>query len=462
MPDPPHIVIVGAGFAGLSAARALARAPVRVTIVDRTNHHLFQPLLYQVATAGLNPGEIAAPVRAVLRRQKNLTSLMGTVDSIRLDAREVCIDQERICLQYDYLILAAGSRTSYFGHDQTWGAHARGLKTLEEARAIRESVLMAFETAEKETDPAAREKLMTMVIVGGGPTGVEMAGAFAELARHVLVRDFRNIRPEQAHVVLIEATDRLLPVYSQSVSDYTRERLTRMGVDVRLGTKVLDVREHLVKTTAGDFPAANIIWAAGVAACSLAAKVGAPQGPGGRIPVDPDLRIPGRERVYVVGDMNAYKHPHTNDGKPVPGLSPPAIQEGRTAALNILRQMAGKPTKTFVYKDPGSMATIGRSAAVGNVKGIEFKGFIAWLVWLVVHLMNIVDFESRVMVFLRWAWAYFRWKRGARVVTRGLDEILAERHEGERPDDLAEVATVAQPPQPPAEVKPPPAPPRSA
>lgn len=422
-PSTPHVVIVGAGFGGLSAARALARARVRLTIVDRTNHHLFQPLLYQVATAGLNPGEIAAPVRAVLGKQTNATVLMGTVDSVDPVEREICIDQGRICLPYDYLILAAGSRTSYFGNDQ-WGQHARGLKTLEEARAIRESVLMAFETAEKEGDAARREALMTMVVVGGGPTGVEMAGAFAELARHVLVRDFRNIQPEQARVHLVEAMERLLPVYSQDISDYARDRLTSMGVEVHLNTKVLDVGEGLVKTSGGEIRAANIIWAAGVAACTLASRVGLPQARGGRIAVDPDLRVPGYDNIYVIGDMNAYAHPHTNGGKPVPGLSPPAIQQGRTAAANILRQIAGQPTVPFVYKDPGSMATIGRSAAVGDVKGFQFKGFVAWLLWMVIHLINLVDFESRVMVFMRWAWAYLRWKRGARVVTRGLDEIL--------------------------------------
>lgn len=427
----PHVVIVGAGFGGLSAAHAFAGHNVRVTLVDRTNHHLFQPLLYQVATAGLNPAEIAAPARAIFTRQKNVTCLMGTVNSVDLSKRRLYIaarepPEERERAEgwtYDYLILAAGGRTSYFGNDARWKPHALGLKTLEEARAIREGVLMAFEIAEKENDVAVREKLMTIAIVGGGPTGVEMAGALAELARHVLVRDFRNIRPEQARVVLLEAGPRLLSVYSQASSDYAKDRLTGMGVDVRLGVKVLDVGPQKVKTSTGDLEAANIIWCAGVAACDLASAVGAKQGAGGRIVVDPDLRIADDERAYVIGDMNLYAHPHTNGGRQIPGLSPPAIQEGRWAAANVLRQIAGRPTKPYVYKDPGNMATIGRSSAVVQIKGWEFRGLVAWVLWLVVHLMNLVDFENRLVVLVRWAWAYFTWKRGARVITRALNEI---------------------------------------
>ena len=420
----PHVVVVGAGFGGLATVRALARQSVRITLIDRTNHHLFQPLLYQVATAGLNPAEISAPVRSVLSRQKNVTCLMGIVRGIDFENRQVHMDDRRLDLRYDYLVLAAGGLTSYFGHPE-WEKHAPGLKTLEDARSIRESVLMAFEKAEKEPDPAIREKLLTIVVVGGGPTGVEMAGALAELARHVLVRDFRNIHPQSARVILLEGMDRVLGAFSRGLSEKTMERLTAMGVEVRTGVKVLDLQDGLVKTSTGDILAANTVWAAGVRGAELGEALGASLDRAGRVVVDAELRLPGHPEVYALGDMAHFEHPHTFDGKVLPAVSPVAIQQGKSVAANIARQLRSEAPLPFHYKDPGSLATIGRSAAVGAVKGVEFSGFVAWLVWLFVHLMNLVDFENRVVVFTRWAWAYFSWKRGSRVITRGIEEIEA-------------------------------------
>ncbi|MBM3461318.1 MAG: NAD(P)/FAD-dependent oxidoreductase [Armatimonadetes bacterium] len=421
----PHVVIIGAGFGGLQAAKAFRKKRVRVTIIDRTNHHLFQPLLYQVATAGLSPAEIAAPVRAILRGQKNATVLMGMVTKIDMGARQVILDHGHRKVTYDYLILAAGGSTSYFGHDD-WAAVATGLKTLDEATLIREKVLMAFEMAEKEVDPQLREALMTVVVVGGGPTGVEMAGAMAELARFTLIKDFRNIHPESAKVILIEAGDRLLGVYTEDLTSYTEEKLRKMGVYVRVNTRVTNIDAGVVETSGGVIHAANTIWAAGVAGNPLAKDLGVPTDRGSRVIVDADLRLPGQERVYAIGDFAHYEHPHTYGGKMIPGLSPPAIQQGDHAVKNILLQMAGKPTEKFQYSDLGSMATIGRSAAVADVHGFHMKGFIAWMAWLFIHLIKLVSFQSRVVVLMRWAYSYFTWSRGSRLIMRSPAEVVAD------------------------------------
>lgn len=417
----PHVVIVGAGFGGLAAARALARSAVRVTLIDRTNHHLFQPLLYQVATAGLNPAEIAAPVRAVLGRQRNLTCLMGSVTGVDTARRVVALDGRDRELPYDYLLLAVGGKTSYFGHD-AWEAVAPGLKTLEDARRIRERVLMAFELAEKEADPDIRRRLLTVVVVGGGPTGVEMAGALAELARFTLVKDFRNIHPQTARVVLLEGGPRLLAAYPPDLGAYTAARLQRMGVDVRTGVKVDDIREGVVHTSVGSIEAANCVWAAGVGGHPLAGGLGVAVDRAGRAFVDADLRLPGAERVYAIGDMVHFEQPDTYGGKMVPGVSPAAIQEGKHAARNILRQIRGEAPQPFHYVDRGTMATIGRSSAVAEIHGIHLKGPIAWLAWLFIHLINLVDFENRVVVLVRWAYSYFTWQRGARLIMEPCDE----------------------------------------
>jgi NADH dehydrogenase len=412
----PHVIVVGAGFGGLAAVQAFNRKPVRVTLIDRTNHHLFQPLLYQVATAGLNPAEIAAPIRSVVARQKNVTPLLGRVTKIDFAARTIEINDGEKTLSYDYLILAAGGRTSYFGHAE-WERWAPGLKSLADARRIRERVLLAFERAEKAEDPALRQKLMTMVVVGGGPTGVEMAGALAELASRTLVRDFRNIDPQQARIILIEATPRVLGTFPEELSDYARKRLEKMGVTVQVNTKVLDLGDGWIKTDHERIDTFNVVWAAGVGGSELAPQLGVPTDRAGRIMVDADLRISGQERVYCIGDAAHFEHPHTWGGKPLPGVSPVAIQQGGWAVHNILRQMAAQQTEPFNYHDLGSMATIGRSAAIAVIGKIKMSGFIAWLAWLFVHLMKLVGHDNRMLVLIQWAWSYVMWKRGARLIT---------------------------------------------
>lgn len=415
--QPVKVVILGAGFAGLQAAKVFRKAKnVAVTIIDRTNHHVFQPLLYQVAMSGLTPSEIASPVRGILGRQKNLVSLMGTVTRVDYEERYVELDYAQR-VDFDYLILAMGGRTSYFGNDQ-WEKKAPGLKTLSDALEIRRRILSAFEMAERTEDEAERKRLTCVVVVGGGPTGVELAGSLAEFTRHVIRWDFKRIHPENTRIVLLDASPRLVGTFSEKLSAYTLKKLTKMGVEVHLGQKVVDIHDDGVDTHEKKFEAATVLWAAGVGGNPLAEMLSADRDRAGRIIVEPDMRVKGQERVYCLGDMANYQHPHTFGGKPLPGLAPVAIQQGGAAARNILRQIKGQPTEPFRYFDKGSMATIGRTAAVASSMGLEMTGLLAWLAWLFIHLLYIIDYRNRVVVLLRWTWAYFAWKWGARLITQ--------------------------------------------
>lgn len=417
-----QVVIVGAGFGGLSAAKALRGArDVSITLVDRQNHHLFQPLLYQVATAGLNPSEISSAVRAATRGQKNLRVLMGEVTSFDYAAQKLVLDGGRMELPYDYLILAMGGRTSYFGHDD-WAKHAPGLKSLQDALTIRNRVLYSFEQAERSSDKAEIERLTTIVVVGGGPTGVELAGAFAELRRFVLRWDFTNINPEKARVILIEGSERLLGAYPEKLSAYALKRLQKMGVEVLFGERVQQIEQEKVTTDKRTIEAANILWAAGVGGSDRAEKVSDDRDRAGRVMIEPDLRLKGHQNVFAVGDMAHLEE----GGKILPGVAPVAMQQGKLAGKNVLRAIAGKPLGTFKYFDKGSMATIGRTAAIAETHGITMKGFPAWCAWLFIHLMYIVDFQNRVQVFIRWAWAYLTWKWGVRIITMNPADLEAE------------------------------------
>ena len=421
--DAPRIVLVGAGFAGLTAARTLAGRPVRVTVLDRRNHHLFQPLLYQVATAALSPGDIAAPIRHVLRHQRNAEVLLGDVARVDAAARAVVLD-DGTRVPYDALVLATGATHSYFGRDD-WAPFAPGLKTLEDALEIRRRVLSAYELAEREADPAAREALLTFVVVGAGPTGVELAGALAEIARHTLAADFRRIAPESARVVLLELAPRVLPGYPERLSEAARRQLTRIGVEVRTGARVSAVDAAGVEIAGERIASRTVLWAAGVAASPLARCLGVPLDRSGRVEVRPDLSIPGHPEIFVAGDLARI----VQDGEPVPGVAPAAIQAGRRAARNALLRVRGRRTRPFRYRNRGTLATIGRAAAVGTVRGVELTGLPAWLAWLGVHIAFLIGFRNRVAVLLEWAWSYATFKRGARLITetagqRRLEERL--------------------------------------
>ncbi|HTO76366.1 MAG TPA: NAD(P)/FAD-dependent oxidoreductase [Thermoanaerobaculia bacterium] len=412
---PRRVVILGAGFGGLSAARALDGAPVEVAVVDRRNHHLFQPLLYQVATASLSPGDIAYPIRSILRRQANARVLLAEAAAIDAAAREVLLADGR--LPYDYLIVATGARHAYFGHDE-WEPYAPGLKTLEDAIEIRRRILLAFEKAERETDPVRRRALLTFVLVGGGPTGAELAGAIAEIARHVLVLDFRSIDPRDARIVLAEAGPRILPTFPEALSRKAKAELARMGVEVREGAAVTDIAPGAVVAGGERIAAKTILWTAGVLASPLARSLGVSLDRAGRVPVGPDLSIPGHPEIFVIGDLARFPRP---DGEPLPGVAQPAIQEGRHAALNIRLALAGRPPLAFRYRNLGNLAVIGRSAAVADLPWLRFSGYPAWVFWCFVHIMKLVGFRSRLLVFLEWAWSYLTWQRGARLIT-GRDE----------------------------------------
>jgi NADH dehydrogenase len=418
--EPPHVVILGAGFGGLNAAQALRRAPVRVTVVDRRNHHLFQPLLYQVATAALSPGDIAYPVRAVLRRQRNARVLLANARSVDTARHEVVLTDG--ILRYDYLIVALGARHAYFGHRE-WEKRAPGLKSLEDALEIRRRLLLAFEKAEWESDEETRKMLLTFAIVGGGPTGVELAGATAEIARGVLAEDFRAIDPRQARVVLIEAGPRILPSFAEKLSGKAQQALEKLRVEVRTGAAVTDIEETALVLGSERLAAGTVLWAAGVAASPVARSLGGPLDRPGRVIVNPDLTVPGQHGVFVIGDLAAFRRP---DGTLLPGVSPVAIQQGRSAARSILRAMAGRPPETFRYVDKGSMAVIGRAAAVAELPGrILLWGFPAWLVWCFVHIFFLIGFRNRFIVMFEWAWAYFTWQRGARLITGPLEQDSA-------------------------------------
>jgi NADH dehydrogenase len=412
----PSVVIVGAGFGGLSTARALARAELRVTLIDRRNHHLFQPLLYQVATAGLSPGEIAYPIRAVLRRQKNARVLLEEAVAVDVGARKVLLRQGD--LSYDYLVLATGARESYFGHDD-WKPWAPGLKSLEDALEIRRRILLAFERAEREAVESRRQAPLTFVIVGAGPTGVELAGAIAEIARHVMVEDFRVIDPRQARIILVEAGPRILPSYPEMLSAKAQASLEKMGVEVLTKSLVTSVRPDAVEIGDRKIPTMTTLWAAGVQASPLARSLGAPLDRAGRVLVQPDLTVPGYAEVFVIGDLATFLPP---GGKPLPGVAPVAIQQGRHAARNIVRARQGKPLEPFHYVDKGSLATIGRAAAVADFGRLKLSGFFAWLAWLLVHIFFLIGFRNRLVVMVDWAWAYFAYHRAARLITGDIEE----------------------------------------
>lgn len=411
-PARPKVVIVGAGFGGLAAAKALASAPVEVTLIDRRNYHLFQPLLYQVATAGLSPAQIAQPIRAILRRQKNARVLLGRVTGVDRRARMVEIGEKRV--PYDYLIVATGARHAYFGHDE-WEPFAPGLKKIDDAVAIRRRILLAFERAETTEDLAERQKLLTFVVIGGGPTGVEMAGAIAELAKRALAQDFRAIDPRDARIVLVEAGPRLLTVMPESLSAKTVKSLNKLGVEVRLGQAVTAVTAEGVTVGGELVPAHTVVWGAGVAASAAAKWLGADKDRAGRVTVEPDLSLPGQPAVFVIGDTAAMM---TKDGKPVPGIAPAAKQAGKHVARTIRARIAGRREPgRFRYLHPGNLATIGRSHAVADFGTYRFSGFIAWVLWSVAHVYFLIDFRNRIGVSFDWLWSYFTYQRGARLIT---------------------------------------------
>ena len=404
----PRVVIVGCGFAGLWAAQGLRKAAVDVTVIDRTNHHLFTPLLYQVATAGLSAPSVAGPIRHILADQPNTTVLYGEVRAVDVARRRVRLENGDE-LGYDYLILAPGSTHSYFGHDE-WAAFAPGLKTLEDALEIRRRVLAAFEFAEREADPARRAAWLTFVVVGGGATGVELAGTFAEIARHTLRGEFRRIDPHTARVVLVEGANRVLPPYPPELSAKAQLALERLGVTVWPGRMVTAIDADGVTLGAERLACRTVIWAAGVAASPLGAALGAPLDRAGRVKVAPDLSAPGHPEVFVAGDLASLEG--------VPGIAPAAKQMGRHAAKNVLRLIARKPSAKFTYRDYGQLATIGRNAAVVVIGKLKLSGFVAWLVWLVAHIYFLINFRNRLVVMLDWAWAYFTYQRYARVIMR--------------------------------------------
>ncbi len=406
----PHVVVLGAGFAGLAAARALRRAPVRITIVDRRNHHLFQPLLYQVATAALNPSDIAYPIRSVLRTQANARTILARVTGIDLAQRRV--DLLDGALQFDYLLLATGSTHSYFGKDE-WEAWAPGLKTIEDALEIRRRVLSAFEAAERLPDDSKLLETLTFVVVGAGPTGVELAGALSEIGRLTVARDFRRFDPRRLRVVLVEGADRVLPPYSPRLSEEARRQLDRHGVEVRTSAKVTKIDQTGVWLGEEHIAARTVLWAAGVAASPLGKALGAPTDRAGRVNVAPDLSVPGHPHVFVAGDLMHLEQ----DGKPVPGIAPAALQSGRHVAKNILALVGGRATQPFRYRDKGSLATIGRAAAVGKVGSIELTGYLAWWLWWLIHIAYLIGFRNRIVVMMGWAWQYFAFSRGARLIT---------------------------------------------
>ena len=414
--QPSRIVVLGAGFGGLEFCKHFHAPGATVTLVDRTNHHLFQPLLYQVATAGLSAPDIAQPIRSILSDRPQVTVLMDSVTGFDLARRRVTLAGGP--LEYDYLVLALGGCTSYFGHPE-WEPFAPGLKSLADALRIRSRLLLAFEHAETEAAAGRRDRLMTIVVVGGGPTGVELAGACAELARHVLRADFRRIDPGQARVILLEAGPRILAHLSPELSASAERQLAGLGVQVRTSVRVKNIGEGRVDLEGGEtIWAENILWAAGVAATPLTKTLGAPLDRGGRVIVKPDLSLPGHPEVFVVGDMAAVQSP---DGRPVPGVSPAAMQMARHAARIIENELefpGGTGRPAFVYWDKGTMATIGRSAAVAQVGKFEFSGVLAWLAWLLIHLVFLVGFRNKLTVLFQWFYSYLTYKRGARIVAQ--------------------------------------------
>jgi len=413
----PRVLIVGGGFGGLYAARAFKRQAVDVTIVDRRNHHVFQPLLYQVATAALSPGDIASPIRWILRHQRNVEVLLGEVARIDPAASTAHL-ADGAALAYDYAIVSAGATHAYFGHD-AWRPSAPGLKTLEDALEMRRRVLLAFERAERESDPARRVSELTFVIVGGGPTGVELAGALAEIARKSLAHDFRHFDPGSAKIILVEAGPAVLATFPAPLREAARHDLVRLGVDVRVNTMVTNVGPGFVDAAGARIAAETILWAAGVAASPLGATLGAPTDRAGRVLVQPDLTIPGHPNLFVIGDLASL---NGVDGKPLPGVAQVAMQMGAHAAHNVLRAIAGQPLRPFKYRDYANMATIGRASAVGDFHWVQVKGLVGWLAWLFVHIFNLIGFRNRIVVMIQWAWAYFSYQRAIRLITGGYSQ----------------------------------------
>ena len=418
-----QVVVVGGGFAGLSVTKALRRAAVHVTLLDRSNHFLFQPLLYQVAMAGLAPAEIAAPIRGLLRRQRNVQVLLAEVARVDFQGQTVHT-QECAPIRYDYLVLAPGAQNHYFGHDE-WAEVAPGLKDLDDAVEIRRRVLLAFEAAERETDPALQRRHLTFVVIGGGPTGVELAGAIAELATYVLSRDFRSIRPDATRVLLLEGGDRILGTFDPILSERARTSLQAMGVEVRTGTQVTAIDRSGVCIGFESIEATTVLWAAGVRASSLGQSLGLETDRQGRVIVEADCTVPGQPNVFVIGD--AANFTPAGESQPLPGVSPVAMQQGRFVARQIAVRIEGKPHATFKYRDKGIMATIGRSRAVARIGNIRLSGFIAWLAWLGLHIVYLIDFRNRLLVLIDWAWSYFTYQRGSRLITGRRLEAGARR-----------------------------------
>jgi NADH dehydrogenase len=404
-------VIVGGGFGGLSAARRLNRSPVSVTLVDRRNHHLFQPLLYQVATAALNPSDIAVPIRRILRHQKNVEVLLAEAIGVSFVEKTLLLDEGSI--PYDHLIVATGARHSYYGKD-AWRPFAPGLKSVGDALEIRRRVLSAFEFAEREPDPEKRVAWLTFVVVGAGPTGVELSGALCEIAQHALARDFRRINPAQARVVLLEGSARVLPPYPPRLSEKARLQLQRLGVEVRTDQRVTAIDAEGVAVGATRIPTRTVLWAAGVAGSGFGKALDVPLDRAGRVVVEPDLSIGGHPEVFVVGDLASAAR---EGAPPVPAVAPAAVQQGRHAAENVLRAMRGEPSRPFRYVDRGSLATVGRSAAVADFGRVQLWGPIAWMAWLILHVAFLVGFRNRAIVVFQWAWSFFSFDRGARLIT---------------------------------------------
>jgi NADH dehydrogenase len=412
----PRVVVIGGGFGGLWAAKALKHVPVDVLLIDRHNHHVFQPLLYQVATAGLSPGDISSPIRWVLRRQKNVTVWLAEAQRIDPDTRTVHLADGQVT--YDHLIVAAGSTHAYFGHAD-WPAHAPGLKTLDDALDIRTRVLLAFEQAEREPDRTRQRRLMTFVVVGGGPTGVELAGALAEISRHALANDFRAIDPESARIILIEGGPALLAAYPERLSAFSRRALERLGVTVWTNTPVTGIEAGIVHAGTETIEAGTILWAAGVAASPLGASLGAPTDRAGRVLVLPDLTIPGHPEVSVVGDLAALKGA---DGQWLPGVAQVAMQQATHAARNIARALRGESREPFRYRNYGNLATIGRNKAIADLGWVRFTGYPAWLFWLFVHIAKLIGFRNRLSVMTQWAASYLTYQRAVRLITGGRPE----------------------------------------
>src|ERR1700730_823555 len=408
----PKVAIIGGGFGGLYAARILANQPVDVTLIDRTNHHLFQPLLYQVATAMLSPADIAQPIRAILKDAKNIRVVMGRVESIDTAAKIVHTHGSQY--PFDYLIVAAGARHSYFGNDQ-WEVFAPGLKNLSDALELRRRILNSFEIAETTVVPEVRQAAMTFVVIGAGPTGVEMAGSISELARRTIVHDFRHIQTQRARIVLLDAAPKVLPTFDAQLCDSALKQLERLDIEVKLSTKVLRVTSEGVQLENEFIRARVVVWAAGNAASPLAKELGETDRQG-RIIVSEDLSVPGHPEIFAIGDVANFSH---QGGKPLPGIAPFAMQSGEHAARNVLARVLGSPATTFKYWDKGSMATIGRNKAIADLKVVKLSGFLAWLSWLLIHLLFIVELRNRIVIFFQWAWAYITYSHGARLSYRG-------------------------------------------